>query len=1271
MPHCLLLLLILLEVAAASNCVAPTTTTGYDSMGATETSLAISGFDVTGYACANSFIGTAKATACSSAGSAYILSGCTPKAARTECPVSPSLASTLPPKADDIPCTTKADCLDTPFFSDCEDKICVLHVRTFTWGDAMPAEALNYMGVYDYEQYRVRHYYRGGHELLDSGEVDISFTSSIRAAASYARGEDVTFLRPGMSPGASEGIVIKKSIKGVSDLKGKTLAVGYGGTSHYSLASILDQTGLTGQVEVQNIGDSGQMAPFLDGTLDGYYTFGDYYANGIKKAGGHSIFDSSTASKWGKESSLVHFIRNPFLKAHPRFVANFLKLTAVNDNHYLKHQKSKNLGPWGDEGALIASVTNVLGWAPAKDMYEYLAVTGIYSSEVLRGCSQMGMDCADKSQISGMSKQLFDNGLFSYAQKFTPWHPVSPQEYHDHFTGPTSSVATEFNMVDDLCTEDNIQSLQKPWETHEFDTSGSCVSGTPVELTVTSTPTIIADDDKGGTGTYDLNLNCEWIITPETGMSGVRIEFETFSTQRGKDFVEIREVATKNLVIKLTGREWDPNYHGASTPSLPSVIGRGALQVLFHSNGKHHQPDGRKPYDDGWRAKIFAVSEVSTNGGGGNCAADSGLFGADCQFKSCVGTTSVAIDSAGKTFRSNSEQSQYSNNAECTWILTAPENSHAIDIHFDSFAVRDIYEDVVTIKDASKKVLVKLDGKTLHPFPSSFRVIGTTAFIDFQSDDRVTDSGFVATAKSVATAGCATTPCVKNQGSCDEDTNECVCLDGFSGHDCSSSVCVGESKLRKEGFISSNAISQSNAYADRHECSWNLERPTTTDTHGIGFTIERFDVELYDEFRSNEVTTFGDNFMATYSRTDANGKDVVEDWRITSAINTTNQICKTECQVIQHSTKKYEVQFQQGCPPCTFAMCSHPEKKLGNDLTTLLGGSTEIGAQCSQGTWKSIKFNFNSDMNRNGKGFLINYAPLRKCPFDQYRYDQRNIHECRPCEPGKRPNIDQSECEDAPWKISSDCKTKEFLDDTSENRLDHECTVCPPGAICLENEMTEVCGSGRGDALSTMCSRPGHWRANSTTAEFLECPYRTACNGGFFITPDAYYDEKSNNFDSGENSTLVRRVREDNVNSTNMSDIQCSSGSTGVLCAVCKKGFVRNFKGSCDSCPTFSEETGTVVVLVVFVILMFAVFVTTVIQISLFKAEKKAMANALMTLKESNGVSYRYATMNGTPLDAPYCCDVCYDVGMVQGFDSMQKLLKHKNAEAFFPVFMG
>ena len=219
--------------------------------------------------------------------------------------------------------------------------------------------------------------------------------------------------------------------------------------------------------------------------------------------------------------------------------------------------------------------------------------------------------------------------------------------------------------------------------------------------------------------------------------------------------------------------------------------------------------------------------------------------------------------------------------------------------------------------------------------------------------------------------------------------------------------------------------------------------------------------------------------------------------------------------------------------------------------------------------------------------------------------------------------------------------------------------------------MVEVCGSGRGDALSTMCSRPGHWRANSTTADFFECPYKTACNGGFFITPDAYYDEKSNTFDSGENSTLVHRVREDNMNSTNMSDIQCSPGSTGVLCAVCKKGFVRSFKGSCDSCPTFSEETGTAVVLVVFVILMFAVFVTTIIPISLFKEETNAMANGLMILKESNGVSYRYATMNGIPLEAPYCCDDCYDVGRIEGFDSMQKLLKHKNMEAFFPVLMG
>ena len=61
------------------SCTTPSSITGYGNAGATETALKISGFTVTGYTCASGYSGTAAASVCTGgAGSAYVLSGCSP-----------------------------------------------------------------------------------------------------------------------------------------------------------------------------------------------------------------------------------------------------------------------------------------------------------------------------------------------------------------------------------------------------------------------------------------------------------------------------------------------------------------------------------------------------------------------------------------------------------------------------------------------------------------------------------------------------------------------------------------------------------------------------------------------------------------------------------------------------------------------------------------------------------------------------------------------------------------------------------------------------------------------------------------------------------------------------------------------------------------------------------------------------------------------------------------------------------------------------------------
>ena len=143
-----------------------------------------------------------------------------------------------------------------------------------------------------------------------------------------------------------------------------------------------------------------------------------------------------------------------------------------------------------------------------------------------------------------------------------------------------------------------------------------------------------------------------------------------------------------------------------------------------------------------------------------------------------------------------------------------------------------------------------------------------------------------------------------------------------------------------------------------------------------------------------------------------------------------------------------------------------------------------------------------------------------KCPPDTYSSlsERTSRADCTACPPdattdGTTGNSNESSCL---------CKGGFYQSDTSE-----ACLICPsPGSVCGKP----------GSTLFTIRAAPGYFRSSNSSLEFIKCHVASDCPGGLFHE-------------------------------------QCRHGHTGVLCAVCDRGFVRK-GGECSFCDTSNAAVG-------------------------------------------------------------------------------------------------
>lgn len=189
---------------------------------------------------------------------------------------------------------------------------------------------------------------------IASGALDIGYVGSSPLAAAASQKLPIeTFYIVGLI-GASEALVARDGtgVSSVRDLVGKTVAVPFVSTTHYSLLAALAHEGVDPkQVKILNLRPPEIAAAWQRGDIDAAYVW-DPALGQIRKSG-KVILDSSKVAEWGAPTFDAWIVRKDFAEENPAAVEAFTAVTGKAYDAYLAEPAA-----WGTKNAAaIATLT--------------------------------------------------------------------------------------------------------------------------------------------------------------------------------------------------------------------------------------------------------------------------------------------------------------------------------------------------------------------------------------------------------------------------------------------------------------------------------------------------------------------------------------------------------------------------------------------------------------------------------------------------------------------------------------------------------------------------------------------------------------------------------------------------------------------------------------------------------------------------------------------------------------------------------------------------
>lgn len=164
---------------------------------------------------------------------------------------------------------------------------------------------------------------------IASGSVDIGYVGSSPLAAAASNKLPIQAFFIAALIGDSEALVVRdgSGIKAPEDLVGKTVAVPFVSTTHYSLLAALKHWGIDpGKVKIINARPPEIAAAWARGDIDAAYVWDP--ALGAIKPTGSVLATSQDVAAWGAPTFDAYIVHNEFAADNPSLVAQFAKVTA-------------------------------------------------------------------------------------------------------------------------------------------------------------------------------------------------------------------------------------------------------------------------------------------------------------------------------------------------------------------------------------------------------------------------------------------------------------------------------------------------------------------------------------------------------------------------------------------------------------------------------------------------------------------------------------------------------------------------------------------------------------------------------------------------------------------------------------------------------------------------------------------------------------------------------------------------------------------------------
>ncbi len=223
-----------------------------------------------------------------------------------------------------------------------------------------------------------------------------------------------------------------------------------------------------------------------------------------------------------------------------------------------------------------------------------------------------------------------------------------------------------------------------------------------------------AFSDGSSSSNYGNNANCTWLIQPPAATS-ITLTFAAFNTEAGQDFIKVYDDSSSPPT--LIG-----SYSGGTIPSPVVLSSGGAMLVEFTTNNSIT--------DLGWSASYTSTIAPP---------------------EYCSGSTTLTA--ASGSFNDGSGTDNYSDGANCTWLIQ-PANTSSITLTFNDFGTQGGM-DFVKVYDNSTSPATQIGSYSGSSVPAPLTLPGGAMKVVFTSNGSVTDVGWSASYTSVTTVGIA------------------------------------------------------------------------------------------------------------------------------------------------------------------------------------------------------------------------------------------------------------------------------------------------------------------------------------------------------------------------------------------------------------------------------------------------------------------------------------------------------------------------------------